>query len=39
MKLRIKIMKITAGKPIAFIHEDSASKLGLFTGDLENVQL
>ncbi len=33
MKLLIKILKIKAGKPIAFIHEDSANKLNIHIGD------
>lgn len=33
MKLLIKILNVKTGKPVAFIHEDSAVKLGIHTGD------
>ncbi len=33
MKLLIKSLNVKAGKPVAFIHEDSATKLRINTGD------
>lgn len=37
MKLKIKGLNVKAGKPVAFIHEDSAKKLNIFTGDRVNI--
>ena len=33
MRLKVKVLKISAGKPIAFIHQAIAKKLGLHIGD------
>ncbi len=33
MKMQIKVLHVTAGKPVAFIHEYSANKLGIHAGD------
>ena len=33
MKLKVQIIKIAAGKPVIFLHEYSAKKIGVHTGD------
>ncbi len=33
MKLRVKILKIFAGKPVVFIHEATAKKINLYVAD------
>ena len=33
MKLKVRLLKLKAGKPVAFIHEDLAKKIGVHTGD------
>ena len=33
MKLKVRLLKIKAGKPVAFIHEDFAKKIEVHTGD------
>ncbi|MEK6908550.1 MAG: thymidine phosphorylase [Nanoarchaeota archaeon] len=33
MRLKLKLLKISAGKPVIFLHESSAKKMGIHTGD------
>lgn len=33
MRLKLKLLKISAGKPVIFLHESSAKKMGVHTGD------
>ena len=33
MRLRLHILKISTGKPVIFLHESSANKMGVHTGD------
>lgn len=33
MRLKLRVLKVAAGKPVIFLHEDSAKKLGIHTGD------
>lgn len=33
MRLKLKLLKISAGKPVIFLHESAAKKMGIHTGD------
>ena len=38
MRLKLKILKISTGSPVIFLHESSAKKMGLHTGDRATVK-
>jgi thymidine phosphorylase len=33
MRLKLRLLKISAGKPVIFLHESAAKKMGIHTGD------
>ncbi|MEK6894722.1 MAG: thymidine phosphorylase [Nanoarchaeota archaeon] len=33
MRLKLRLLKISAGKPVIFLHESTAKKMGIHTGD------